>query len=384
MTSIYPTPYTDTGVIGRVARMLVEDYAYLAVDFNNIFFPPDIQTNSVTIDECALEYNGLYVPVTFAGSGSVTMSPESVGILSDPIYPWKMGAAIFPKGAVCYIRYRATVPTGGTFGGSGDQVNTSSFYRSYNKATTVFTPIMQAGNMGLLSGSDAGVPLGDNGSGGIQPLLVGLRNSTGTAPAVMALGDSLLNGVPISFVMAAAASNGQACLEFSHGSRSQIHLSAQPAWTHYLRYVSELIDEMGTNALIVPGSEVLAESSYWATAKNTYGISGIYNAGLYPRSTNSNGDSFASVSGQNASFAGSVDAYDSYMDSKVADGTLRGRFRTLSIRSSPTSKLWIADGTPNKYTQDGIHATTLSNSMVAAEFAPVFAGWMAGRLAPAT
>jgi hypothetical protein len=382
--TICTAPYTNTGVIARAPRTLVEDYAYLVVDFFNIFFPPDVQTNSITIDECAFEYNGQYIPVTFSGSSSVTIAAEQVGVKSDFIYPWKIGIPIFPKGAACFIRYRATVPASGKFPGCGNQFSAGNFYRFYNKATTTFTPVMQAGSISQLTGTDSQIVSGDNGTGCLEPVLAGLRSSTGNLPAVMTVGDSLFDGQPVSYVMAAANAAGQACLEFSHGSLQQLQLNAQPAWTYYLRYTSELIDEMGTNALAVSGTESAAAGGYWLTAKNTYGVTGIYFCGLYPRSSNPGADGFATVGGQSPYFPAFVANYDSYMDARVSDGTLRGRFRTLAIRSAPADSLWVADGTANKYTLDGIHPTSFANGLVQAEFIPVFNSWMSGRTAPTT
>jgi hypothetical protein len=366
-------PATCNGWFVPHTYTLADDHAYLRLDFYNLGFPNFTQPDAFTVDECAVEdvATGAVVQVTWAGATSLSLAAGDKHKLSDPIYPHKMsgmGQPIFPAGRVLKVRMRGSVAANSNFIRCTRTVG--SLITFYDKATVTISPIVQAGNLQVTSGTTFSLSAGT-----YEPVLVGLRNSANSKACVMAVGDSLYDNYEPSFPMRTATANGYALLECSRGGREQADLTASTSWASYLQYVSVLIDDMGTNN----STDTTSYSTYWTIAKNTYGCD-VYHTGLYPRALSSS-DSFATLANQAAFPIWNPPTVEPFLDARVSDGTLKGQFRPSTIRDAATNK-WAVDGTANKYTGDGTHPTTFADGLIQTEFNPVFLTWMSGRLAP--
>lgn len=462
-------PLTYTTLIFRSKYIITQDMANLKVEPHNWLYPNDTGGATFTITGMYLEGSSFVGEgqVLWGGSGSTTITYPSVcRNPSDIILPSQFGLGIFPSGTILYLRTLITATAGTNFGGSCKTTATGEASWQYNSATTSFSPVSGAGAINVVSGTDyAGL------TGTYHPMLVGIRNSSTTPPAILAVGDSEIDNdgdstYNVSSYLAIACRNQTtpvSILTISHGGRSQTQLASDIEWNRAMVYCSVLIDDHGTNAPLDGPNSPQSQLTYYITARASYGYQKIYHVGLYPQSTNSLGLSSLISIGTTATgtvtdtshmtnvvisgctgattayngtypvtivdsthftytFAGTggitptgtpiatdgwqtlyyqvlgtgdsqASAFNTWITTKVNDGTasqINGQWSptSASIRDSSNSHYWKVNGTPNAFTNDGLHMNPNGAGTpilaCATEFQTQLTTWLSGLIEPAT
>lgn len=331
--------------------------------------------NSLNVQQCYLNYNGVTVPVTFGGLTSV-IAPDITTLLSDPIPIASFGATKFGKGTTAQIRwhFQTTAPTTDKFPCSQVGFGTSqSIYLDPLKATVTngpsgIGPITYSMINGGVNGTDA--KFGNR----VSAILLGVHSS----PSVAIPGDSKTFGTGdtpttigaqgVSRVLFADATNAATVVwpGINFGSPGGIAADCFTSnaggvvatFEAFYAYCTHAIVGYGTNALNSANQTTLYGR---LRAK---GINKIVQRSLTPNATSS--DSFTTTAGQTTavgwSVGGAADTYEATLRGFVASDANLAYYQSTGERTSPTPGTsaywqWIVNGTAFFATADGKHET---------------------------
>lgn len=199
--------------------------------------------NDITIVKVALEYAGTFYPVFFNGKRSVTIEPNGE-VLSDPISPR------IPAGAQVFLRYRVSVPTGGTMPtGRGTNINVGDFWNGKDGPD-----IVDATGTAGFSADSSYYAYGPS-------AMIGL-DQTGSKPAIFLVGDSIAAGATetslsadgdIGFLERGLSGRYPWCAA-TRGNQAFVTIAGNPTKQMTLAaYASSALTNLGVNDFYNPG-----------------------------------------------------------------------------------------------------------------------------------
>lgn len=329
--------------------------------------------NSLNVQQCYLNYNGVTVPVTFGGLTSVT-APDITTLLSDPIPIASLGATKFGKGTTAQIRwhFQTTAPTTDKFPCSQVGFGTSqSIYLDPLKATVTngpsgTGPITYSMINGGVNGTDA--KFGNR----VSAFLLGVHSS----PSVAIPGDSKTFGTGdtpttigaqgVSRVLFADPTNAATvvCPGINFGSPGGIAVDTFTANAGGNVAIFEAFYAYCTHAIVGYGTNGLSSANQTTLygRLRAKGIVKVTQRSLTPNATSS--DSFTTTAGQTTavgwSVGGAADTYEAALRGFVAGDPNYSFFQSTAERVSPTVGTaayfqWFVNGTANYETADGKH-----------------------------
>jgi len=199
--------------------------------------------NDLTIVKVALDYAGTIYPIFFNGKRSVTIEPNGE-VLSDPISPR------IPPGATVSLRYRPTVPTGGTMPtGRGTNISVGDLWNGKDGPDIVDA----TGTSGFLA---------DSTYFAYGPSAMLATEKTGSKPTVLIVGDSIGAGQgettltadgDIGFIERGLAGR-YPWGAIARGNQSFITIANNPSkQMTYARFATSALSNLGINDFYNPG-----------------------------------------------------------------------------------------------------------------------------------
>jgi hypothetical protein len=387
----YNSGTTQTLIASRARHVIGSgDRSKLRVVIPNWAFNTGQNTLAASITRCALECNGVTVPVNFGGSRTVTIPVSSNAATakfeSDDILPAAFGLSSFALGQQVFIRLEASaVPS----------VNRVIMMYRYDKSASMravqYNPTNTSVNIdGTGALTVTGTDFVEWTSGNTTEIAAGLIGPfVGVdRPVWGALGDSIATGdgdglqaddisgfIQRSMVDADLVSNPVALLKMTvSGYKLSSAVGLINQFSGWFSYASHWFDELGTNDITATAGTVSLATmqSYKATIWNvmrTAGASRIYAMDYLPRTTGT----YSSEAGQTVvsvdyNTGGLTDQLSSWFTAKVGDGTLNGKLRFTSPYGT-NQYVWPAGGTA-----DGLHPWQSIHIAMAAEMR----AWRAG------
>lgn len=298
---------------------------------------------AATTIEASIEYPaGTFTRVKFSGSDQGTI-PDNSYLISDDI------TVTIPKDTRFWVRFYWENPNGIIYAQS---VDISGQGGGFEVATTGLTNKVVSGS---LTSSDSHLPV------------MAIIGQT-TSPSVIILGDSKTYGTgdstgdsTVDFGNIARSIGGSLpYANIARGGERANHFNPSSGWTNrlsLLQYATHAIVGYGYNDAAASQTAVQIEASLttiWDYLVER-GIR-VYQITMEPGSTST--DSWATTANQTVrSWSDEMTAVNVWI--RTNPGKLSGYFEVCNaISSGADSEKWQVDGTPNKYTADGVHPST--------------------------
>lgn len=382
-------PFLPNGPCGSSRNVMVrfKDFVgsgarrNLKLSFNNWYLHTSGEvnnTNSVTIQSCALEINGITVPLTFGGSASRTMAPGEVDVQTDFVLPGAFGLTEFAQDTQAIQRVHYVLPDNTSYIACGHFQNSGDAEAQMQKA--------------VFDSASTTIVNGVSGTGaftftGTAPVTM-IYGSTRTPTGVMLGEYTTAAGDPKTYFLtgASALENSRSyfkqAIELTAGGKSAMvslsvggtstrnfYTPTYAKWTQYLQYVRVGVTECGVNdnlsyqwhqpiwwiyrqAPSIAHLSVVKHTPICTTTDNYTTSAGMI------RATGSNlnglrGRRLVKVRGLNSGYVDSILNTDA--------GTQQ---------SPPDDELWLTDGvTPFLMTDDGGHLNLSGSTIVAPSIA---------------
>ena len=303
-------------------------------------------TNDYTIEEIAVEYNGVVKFVYFDQAKSKTITAGIDKVESDIILPEQFGVSEFSKDTVIKIKGKGSVPSNGDSIPTMEKLNIDGsviedFQFFFYSNTAEISRVDQTGEFTPISGSIIEV------SSGLCPWIVG-KSSDDVYPSVMVIGDNNLNGDQDTykgiqargFVGEALASNtipGFFC------TANGLTISSVNSTTRIFNVISPYcniaIEGLGSNDNLTSLSTLQTNlGSLWNAISNS-GIETIIRPLLGVKTSST--DDYTTLENQtpdtNWETNGIVDQLNDWISTKVNDSTLQSVLDLRSLLSDITS-----------------------------------------------
>lgn len=346
-------------------------------------------TNDYFIHSATIEWNGIAVPMTFAGSTTRNVAAGESHVLTDELnVQAAFGQPYIPYDAEIFVKYRISVPA------FGNILPMSTYRTSAMIPGTQYFRYNETSVIGADTAPGAWTTTNTMSiTTAYTPMVVG-RHVQEDAVAVFAHGDSITAGASD----AGASPTGHAWLGralglfakkpgfFNFGvSGSMIHAgNTDPRLVPFYGYCNVGFTGAGTNDFNFNGTSVSVATalSRQAAVIGRMKNNGIRKVGimcLLPRTNSS--DSWATL--ENQTFNGwSPGANPDIYNQTIRSGGYDGVILHDAVRASADPYKWIVDGTANKYTTDGIHPRQVSYAMLAADAKPIVESVIADSLVP--
>jgi hypothetical protein len=385
----YNSTSTQTLIASRARHIIGSgDRSKLRIVIPNWTFTLGSNTLPASITRCALECNGITVPVTFGSSRTATIPVSSNTATSkfesDDILPSSFGLSKFARGQELFIRLEASAVPGSNriimmyrydkstsmravqYNPSNTSVNVDGTGAltvtgtDYIEWTAGNTTEIAAGLIGPFVGAD-------------QPVWGAVGDSIETGDGDSSNNDDISGFVQRAMFDSDLSSNPIALLKLTiAGSRLSTVNSLLNLYSGWFGYASHWFDGLGTNDITAVGGTVSLstmqsyKTAIWS-AMRSQGASRIYTMDYLPRTTGN----FSSEAGQTPvsadySAGGLTDQMSTWFTSKVADNTINSKIRFTSTYGT-NPYVWPAGTTP-----DGLHPS------VHTEMASEMRAWKAG------
>jgi len=355
----------------------------LRVVIPNWAFNTGANTLPAKIVRCALECNGVSVPVLFSGVRGATIpisnSLATSKFESDDILPSSFGLTKFDVGAELFLWLEAEAVTATNriimmyrydksagmravqynpattsinFDSTGAMVVTGS---DFNEWTTGNTTEIAATLIGTFEGAD-------------QPVWGAIGDSIPTGDGDGLQADDIAGFVQRSMFDADGTSNPVAIMKMTlSGYKLQAAAGLAAQFQGWFGYANRWFDELGTNDITaVAGTISLAtmqgyKNTIWS-AMRAAGVPRIYAMDYLPRTTGT----YTTEAGQTVASAdyntgGLTDQLSSWFTSKVGDNTINGKLRLTSAYGT-NPYVWPANSTA-----DGLHPNQATHITMATE-----------------
>lgn len=367
------------------------DVASLVLSFRNWYIASNNtvvdNANTVPIQECAVQYNGVSVPVYFAGSRSTTLPIGANDFQADTLLPAQFGVPFFPRGARLWVKLKVlqvntahTVPTSAKATSGGMQ----SFY--YDPVATTMGSVDTLGQFGYsgavpqsrvtvmspwaLGQFVEGDPIvrvhhGDSISQAINDTGLNLYGD-GWFQRAVAQADNSLPVASMNFgvagnSMTAAYADARIMAHYQYANRGSFMYGANDFGT----------TGTGTTLAVMQArvNTVIANMG-----KGSSRIKKIVGAYVLPRTTST--DLWATEVNQTLQAAdwgagGNTDLYNQWLLSLVGT-SLSGVLSFPSIRGTDPKK-WRTNGSARGFNQDEVHPLAAGHAVMAEDARSVFA-----------
>jgi hypothetical protein len=363
---------------------------------------------SFTINKMALEANGVFVPVYFGGSRSVTINPGDTDILCDVPDMATLGNAA--GGSTVYVRFHVTAPA-------------SVVLPQYSQRGTYFGPAarmrLNSANTTVVNGVDGVGTFTTTGTaptanGNINPPLVLVGIPLAAGKFVGFVGDSITLGEAqdSNYPVGVGGSNRAAYSDYATranpipvinfgvggghirtwlGDGSSVSSAAavtpgNTAITYaqkaaaYLKYCNIIFEQFGTNQVFSSGTGLSATFPYqpmiWQMIREKIGASGkIVRTSLFPRSGTTqsvSADKYKTYAEQTTFqewyTGGIIDAFQQYCQSRVGaevDYYLDySSVRAPANGSGPNPFFWISNGVAPYCDTAGLHPLAVGYGLI--------------------
>lgn len=310
-------------------------------------------SDSITV-RAAIEYpSGTFTPVYFSGARDVVIAPGGF-VRSDPV-----AGLTIPAGAALWTRTYVTVASVGQKWPYNSVSNQRNAYVEGAAEGTATSDLTTTGT----------IP--DNIANCYSPLAI-LGTPARAIPAVLLAGDSIMyngTGGDTTWADFGLADHFGTVKIAKIGDRAQFFLSSHAKRLRADYGATHVICNYGIND-IDGGSRTLAQlqsdiTGVWQAFVDL-GIK-VFQTTLTPYTSTT--DSFATTANQTPKMGATKEAIrTSYNDwIRTTPAPLTGYFETADlVESARNSGLWAADGTPNRYTSDGLHPNANGNTALAA------------------
>ncbi|WP_428491670.1 hypothetical protein [Rhodopila sp.] len=389
-----------TNLIDREPEVLGQDMRTLTAMFYNWYDSGGEQNtgNAVTILKVSIETNtGLSIPLYKNGSRSYTMASGENNVVFDTVSAAANGLTVFPRGAVYWLRYE--LQTSGSANTISNYIPTADYSGSqsifYLPANTTITNGVDGTGLVTYSGT---TPAVDNKLSGV-PMLLG--NPSSDSISVFGLGDSTMvlgtesgnaqGPYGIGFFQhsmhdASGFTNPRPINVARSGTTAAFFTGTNTKWQVLAKYCNAAIVGIGTNDI---GNSGTANVATIETNIQTI-VAGLQANGitsnrlmffkLGPRTT-STGSVWNQDSDQTYVAGWAVADYssqlNSWVDTKVSDGTFIYAFPRVNIRSTTDALKWRGNGSggpANLMTLDGLHQDAYGNEQDAIEVRAFLSG----------
>jgi len=332
-----------------------------------------VTSNSYTIVSMAIEKDGttIHVPVTWAGSRSVTINPGDNDIQSDPISASAFGQSSLIRGERYWVRTVLSVaaagnaiPLSGARAVSAVPGTQAAWFDP--SVTTIVNGVDSTGSF-TTSGTAV-----ENRGGGFYPMVLG-RFVSGDPVCMVAVGDSItagfgdskspLNGFGMyqrALVDVDGTGNPVAGINLARGgAASSAYLNT--TITSWAKYANNAYVNLGTNDLGVAGTGSVSAletnlQTIWNNIK-AQGVQKIISGTLQPRTTST--DTWITVAGQTPTSAGwdtggKSTQINTWLNAQVGSNLFAVMPFTNNRVSGDTIR-WAVNGTAHYTTSDGTH-----------------------------
>ena len=345
--SIY-TPNEGYIQYTRFPFKITHDCSEIKLTFNNwkATLQGDDLGTEVLVHKCALEYNGVFVPVTFNGQESLILDAGASDIQSDALPEILAGTEGFIRVQMSGERVPACR--------SRFEPNAEAYF--FNPEDTVVPDVYDTGVIQPLSGGRLFQPLG------FTPIIIGLASDTETDPvAIFVVGDSLIGGtndliVDGTFMNKAAVATNSPMLLHAVGGEHHYHRDASERWRDSLKYCRVLFDNMYANN--GRGMYGTVHSIY--NSAREHGIEDIYRIETFPFGQSNDNWATNQTNIRPKPNEGDVNATE-WLESGYIDGILP----STGIIDEVTGG-WVMNGTDFYMTPDGTHQSLIADNTVAA------------------
>lgn len=342
--------------------------------------------NSVSIQKCSLQYNGVNVPVLFSGGRTLTLAPGDNDIQSDAVLATEFGVASLPRGARLWCKLRVSGMTVGNTIPTNTRAQSGGLQSLYfSSASTTMSDVDTLGSFtytGTAPQSRVNV---------MTPWVLGLFTSGDPITRIhqgdsisRALGDTGTNLYGDGWFQLAAAqadySQPVATINMGvDGTSATVATAAQ--LTYYFRYATRGSFFYGTNDFGTSGTGATvavmqARVNAIITAMRNSGagsaIQKIAVGKLLPKATST--DLWATEANQTTSTgwaSGDLpDQYNAWLDT-INGSTIDGVFQFGSVRGVDPFK-WAVNGTPNWAAYDLTHPAHNGHVLMAGDARATF------------
>jgi lysophospholipase L1-like esterase len=381
----YNSGTTQTLIASRARHIIGSgDRSKLRVVIPNWAFSTGPNTLPANIVRCALECNGVSVPVTFSGSRSVSIPVSSntatAKFESDDILPLSFGLPKFTRGSEVFIRMEASaVPSinrvimmyrydksSANRAVQYNPSNTSVNIDSIGALTVTGSDFIEwtAGNTTEIAAGLVGPFVGAD-----QPVWGALGDSIATGDSDFGpLADDISGFVQRSMFDVDLVSNPVALLKMTiAGYKLSQVVSLINQFSAWFPYATHWFEELGTNDITaVAGTTSLSvmqsnKLTVWNTLRSA-GAQRIYTMDYLPRTTGSYATEAAqTVVSSDYNIGGLTDQLSSWFTTKVSDGTLNGKLRLVAPYGI-NPYVWSPSAT-----SDGLHPNQSMHIQMAAE-----------------
>lgn len=395
VTNHVPNSATTRTVLGHSSYTPLDigsgDVSAVVLTFQNWYINPSslyvANPNTVPIQKVSLQYNGVSVPVTFAGSRSRTLAIGENDVQSDPISASSFGVGSIPRGARMWVKMTVLLNA------TSDCVPTSLKLLSGGLQSWYYTPASTTvSDVDVLGAFTYTGTLPSSRQNVMCPFALGYF-AAGDPPTRIHYGDSISQSLYDTgtnlygdgwFQRACAQADNSlpvASMNFGVSGTAASAPVADAKISYWCRYATRGSFMYGANDFGTTGTgQTLASmqarinaiiAMFNASPSAVTKIAGGY---VLPRTNTT--DSWATEANQTVTSAewdsgGRTDQYNAWLASLVGT-SLSGVLTFPSVRGVSSYK-WKVNGSANYVNQDAVHPNSGGHPLMAADARTVFA-----------